>query len=110
MTARLCLDSLRRVSTKPRQALTMFPFAVFGLVAVTPILIAILAGLVGKIYGYGLNEGGPPDNSELGDTLYKLGVFGWHFLYTAPAALVASALYGRFLVLIRILRGRRRSA
>ncbi len=69
------------------------PFILFGLIGIAPIVIAISAGWIARAYGYDLNEGAPPDDSERARTLYRMGVAGWYFLYTLPAALVLSVVY-----------------
>ena len=92
-----------------RSKLKAIPFVVFGLIGIAPILMAMGAGLVAKIYGYELHEGYPPDESDLGRTLYRLGVAGWYFLFTLPAAVCLSGIYAAILFVLPRIRSRDRS-
>lgn len=65
-------------------------FALFG---ISPILVALGAGMIAQIYGFELNEARPPDSSDLGRRLYQFGVAGWYFLITVPVAIFLSVVY-----------------
>ena len=92
-----------------RSNLKAIPFVVFGLIGIAPILTAMGAGFVAKIYGYELHEGYPPDDSDLGRTLYRLGVAGWYFLFTLPAAVCLSGIYAAILFVLARMSRRGRS-
>ena len=101
----------RKVSIKMirhlRKHARTLPFALFGLIGIAPILIAMTAGWIARVYGFELHEGAPPDDSERARTLYRLGVAGWYFLYTLPLALALSVVYAICLQIHERLRVRR---
>jgi hypothetical protein len=80
-----------------RWVLKAIPFVLFGLIGIAPILVSITAGYVAEYYGYELHEGGPPDDSDLANTLYQYGVMGWYVLVTFPAAVFLSVVYASLL-------------
>lgn len=73
-----------------RSKLKYLPFPLFALLGVSPILMAVGAGLIGEFMGYEMHEGGPPPQSELHATLLHIGVAGWYFMITFPAAVALS--------------------
>ena len=73
--------------------LKYLPFPLFALLGISPILIAMGAGLIGQFHGWEMHEGGPPPQSELHATLLKIGIVGWFSLVTIPAAVVLSLLW-----------------
>lgn len=73
-----------------RSKLKHLPFLLFALLGFSPILLAMAAGLAGELMGYEMHEGGPPPQSELHATLLRIGVAGWYFMITVPAAVALS--------------------
>ena len=100
-------ESSAKMIRQLRKHARTLPFALFGLIGIAPILIAVTAGWIARAYGYELHEGAPPDDSERARTLYRLGVAGWYFLYTMPLALGLSAVYAICLQIHKRLRVRR---
>ena len=67
------------------------------LLAISPLLSAMLAGTIANRYGCELDEGSihpcVVDGNDIGDTLYTLGMLGWLALGTIPLGLIAIAVY-----------------
>ena len=76
-----------------RSKLRHLPISLFALLGISPILIAMGAGLIGEFHGWEMHERGPPPQSELHATLLKIGIVGWFSLVTIPAAVVLSLLW-----------------
>jgi hypothetical protein len=89
-----------------RSKLKYLPLPIFAMFAVAPILLAMAAGLIGEFMGYEMHEGGPPPQSDLHATLLRIGVAGWYFLVTVPAAVALSLLW---LVVLAVMERRARA-
>jgi hypothetical protein len=83
--------SKRPKSKKPvwdRQLGKVTTYLLLVLFAVSPILCAMLAGLIAKLCGSQLDEGGVHPcivcGVDIGGLLYKMGVLGWLSLFTVP--------------------------
>jgi hypothetical protein len=67
------------------------------LLAISPLLSAMLAGTIANYYGCDLDEGSIHpcivNGNDIGDTLYTMGVLGWLALGTIPLGLIAIAIY-----------------
>ncbi len=70
---------------------------VIGLLSISPILLALLAGTFAQANGCRLDEGsvhpcvvGQRDHGAL---LYSLGVMGWFALVTLPGGMLAAGIY-----------------
>jgi hypothetical protein len=67
------------------------------LLAISPLLSAMVAGTIANHYGCDLDEGSIHpcivNGNDIGDTLYTLGVLGWLALGTIPLGLMAIAVY-----------------
>jgi hypothetical protein len=65
--------------------------------AISPLLSAMLAGTIANNYGCDLDEGSVHpcivNGNDIGDTLYTLGVLGWLALGTIPLGLIAISIY-----------------
>jgi hypothetical protein len=67
------------------------------LLAISPLLSAMTAGMIANRYGCDLDEGSVHpcvvNGNDIGDTLYTMGVLGWLALGTIPLGLIAIAIY-----------------
>ena len=67
------------------------------LLAISPLLSAMAAGMIANRYGCDLDEGSVHpcvvNGNDIGDTLYTMGVLGWLALGTIPMGLIAMAIY-----------------
>jgi hypothetical protein len=78
------------------------------LMAISPLLSAMLAGTIAYHYGCQLDEGSihpcVVNGNDIGDTLYTLGVLGWLALGTIPLGMMAIAIYLVGLALFYLMR------
>ena len=67
------------------------------LLAISPLLSAMVAGTIANRYGCQLDEGSVHpcvvNGSDIGETLYTMGVLGWLALGTIPLGLIAIGVY-----------------
>ena len=90
MTAEVATPRFPENPMPSRRKLEHLPVLLFALLGFSPILLAVAAGLAGELMGYEMHEGSPPPQSELHATLLRIGVAGWYFMITVPAAVVLS--------------------
>jgi hypothetical protein len=90
------------------------PYLVIGLVAFGPLLVSLGAGAVATALGCRLDEGQPHPcvfgGTDLGSTLYTLGVLGWLSLASIPLGLILLAGYIGYSFLKRARRSRSNTA
>ena len=60
---------------------------------ILPIIFAMIAGLISKLFGHELTECGPPKIPIIGRILYSFGVMGWFSLITVPMSAFAFVAY-----------------
>jgi hypothetical protein len=98
-----------------------FPWWVYGLalvlilaVALAPLVSVMIAGTIAEANGCTLHEGfvNPcmVDGTDMGETLYAMGVMGWLMLATIPLGAMALLAWLVILVIHLIVRARRRAA
>lgn len=93
-------------------------FIVLGILlcAISPFFAVAYAGTVAESNGCELNEGGinpcVVNGTDLGGTLYSLGMLGWFGLVSFPLGLAAAALYILLVVIYYLVKWlvRRRAA
>jgi hypothetical protein len=67
--------------------------AVLGLLLpIGPLIIAVTAGLITKLFGHELHEGYAPEIPVIGELLYVMGVMGWLTFFTLPLGAVVTPL------------------
>lgn len=70
---------------------------VIVVLALSPLLSAMVAGTIAERYGCDLDEGSVHpcvvNGQDIGETLYTLGVLGWLALGTIPLGLIALGVY-----------------
>ena len=80
-------------------------YLVIAFIGVTPMLIAMLAGVITNLAKCELNEGSVSPCTvagvDIGKMLYAMGVSGWFTLMTMPAALFAAMCYSIYLLVTR---------
>lgn len=83
-------------------------------VALAPLISVMIAGWIAEANGCVLHEGfvNPclVNGTDMGETLYAMGVMGWLMLASLPLGAMAILAWLAILVIHRILWGRRRAA
>ena len=98
-----------------------FPWWVYGLalalillVALAPLISVMIAGSIAETNGCTLHEGfvNPcmVNGTDMGETLYAMGVMGWFMLATIPLGAMALLAWLVILIIHLIVRRRRRAA
>lgn len=86
--------------------------AIILLVALAPVLSVIVAGTIADANGCALDEGSVHpcivNGTDIGSTLYALGVMGWFMLATIPLGAGALLLWAVVLIAHRLYWGRKR--
>jgi hypothetical protein len=85
------------------------------LIAFLPLISVAIAGSIAQANGCQLDEGSVHpcvvNGTDMGETLYAMGVMGWLMLATIPLGLGAAAIYlivvGAFYIIRGIVRSRR---
>lgn len=88
--------------------------ALILVVALLPVISVVIAGSIAEANGCTLHEGfSNPcivNGSDMGETLYALGVMGWFMIATIPLGGMAIMAWLVILVIHRIVWGRRQVA
>jgi hypothetical protein len=88
--------------------------ALILLVALAPLISVMIAGTIAEANGCTLHEGfvNPclVNGTDMGETLYAMGVMGWFMLATIPLGAMALVAWLVILVIHLIARRRRRTA
>jgi hypothetical protein len=88
------------------------PFVLIVLLALAPLLSALIAGAIAGALGCGLNEGGaspcPFMGHDLGEPLVVMFVLGWLAFVTLPLGAAALAAWLVVVCVVVLVRWRRR--
>jgi hypothetical protein len=88
------------------------PFVLIVLLALAPLLSALIAGAIADALGCGLNEGGaspcPFMGHDLGEPLVIMLVLGWLAILTLPLGAAALVIWLVIVCVVAVTRWRRR--